>query len=396
MNILTIPFRNLRRRPSKALLLFLVFTLGVMSIVALYQVSRVVGVSLEKKLIAYGANVIVSPATEKLSVSYGGFHMGDMLFDIQNLPEEETVAAIRGIHMNDRISVVAPKLVTMAKVQDVAVALVGVQWQQERALKSYWATSGSFPEIAGDSLEQAVSNEILLGSRVAAMLNLNNGDSVNILGSDFKVSGVLYETGTDDDTVLFMELGALQALLETPNATSFIEVAALCAGCPIEEIVDELRVALPDTEIKALQHVVDQRMASVHFVQNLALSISLVILITATAMVGLSMMSAVNERKKDIGILRSLGYGKSQIFTIFCLEAGLIGAMAGAVGYLGGFAASFKVLQLLAIAEGGTPVFSVSHLLLAITAFAMITVIAAIYPAAKGASVEPSTALVAL
>ena len=396
MNILTIPFRNLRRRPSKALLLFLVFTLGVMSIVALYQVSRVVGVSLEKKLIAYGANVIVSPATEKLSVSYGGFHMGDMLFDIQNLPEEETVAAIRGIHMNDRISVVAPKLVTMAKVQDVAVALVGVQWQQERALKSYWATSGSFPEIAGDSLERAVSNEILLGSRVAAMLNLNNGDSVNILGSDFRVSGVLYETGTDDDTVLFMELGALQALLETPNATSFIEVAALCAGCPIEEIVDELRVALPDTEIKALQHVVDQRMASVHFVQNLALSISLVILITATAMVGLSMMSAVNERKKDIGILRSLGYGKSQIFTIFCLEAGLIGAMAGAVGYLGGFAASFKVLQLLAIAEGGTPVFSVSHLLLAITAFAMITVIAAIYPAAKGASVEPSTALVAL
>lgn len=226
MNILTIPFRNLRRRPSKALLLFLVFTLGVMSIVALYQVSRVVGVSLEKKLIAYGANVIVSPATEKLSVSYGGFHMGDMLFDIQNLPEKETVAAIRGIHMNDRISVVAPKLVTMAKVQDVAVALVGVQWQQERALKSYWATSGSFPEIAGDSLEQAVSNEILLGSRVAAMLNLNNGDSVNILGSDFRVSGVLYETGTDDDTVLFMELEALQALLGTPNATSFIEVAA--------------------------------------------------------------------------------------------------------------------------------------------------------------------------
>lgn len=396
MNILTIPFRNIRRRPSKSLLLLLVFTLGVMSIVALYQVSRVVGVSLEKKLLAYGANVIVSPATETLSVSYGGFHMGDMLFDIQNLPEKETVDAIRGIKMSDRISVVAPKLVTMAKIDEVAVALVGVQWQQERALKSYWATGGSFPAAKKDSQEPALSNEILLGSRVAAMLGLTAGESVAILGQNFSVSGVLYETGTDDDTVLFMELEALQSLLGTPGATSFIEVAALCSGCPIEEIVDELRAALPGTEIKALQHVVNQRMASVHFVQNLALTISLVILVTAAAMVGLSMMAAVNERKKDIGILRSLGYGKPQIFTIFCLEAGLIGAIAGAVGYLGGFGASFKVLQLLAIAEGGTPVFSAAHLLLAIIAFALITTIAAIYPAAKGASVEPSAALVAL
>lgn len=396
MNILTIPLRNVRRRPSKTLLLLLVFTLGVMSIVALYQVSRVVGVSLEKKLIAYGANVIVSPATEKLSVSYGGFHMGDMLFDIQNLPEEETVAAIRGIHMADRISVVAPKLVSMTKVEGVAVALVGVEWRPERALKSYWATSGTFPEVAAGPPGQAVSSEVLLGSRVASMLGLSIGDPVSIMGRDFTVSGVLYETGTDDDTVLFMELGALQALLGTPNATSFIEVAALCSGCPIEEIVEELRAALPGTEIKALQHVVDQRMASVHFVQNLALSISLVILVTAAAMVGLSMMSAVNERKKDIGILRSLGYGKSQIFIIFCLEAGLIGAIAGAFGYLGGYAASFKVLRLLAIAEGGTPIFSTGHLLLAITAFALLTIIAAVYPAAKGASVEPSTALVAL
>lgn len=396
MNILTIPFRNIRRRPSKSLLLLLIFTFGVMSIVALYQVSRVVGVSLEKKLIAYGANIIVSPTTEKLSVSYGGFHMGEMLFDIQNLPEKETVAAIRGINLKDRISVVAPKLVTMAKIDDIAVALVGVKWRQERALKSYWAASGSFPEAHSDLSMQDVSNEVLLGSKVAAMLGLKAGDTVAIMERNFSVTGVLYETGTDDDTVLFMELEALQALIGKPNATSFVEVAALCSGCPIEEIVSEIRSALPDADIKALQHVIDQRMASVHFVQNLAFSISLVILITAAAMVGLSMMAAVTERKKDIGILRSLGYGKSQIFLIFCLEAGLIGAIAGAVGYLGGFAASFKVLQLLAIAEGGTPIFSVGHLLLTISAFGLITVIAAIYPAAKGASVEPSTALVAL
>lgn len=387
MNILTIPLRNIRRKPSKTLLLLLVFSLGVMSIVALYQVSQVVGHSLEKKLTAYGANIIISPVTEKLSVSYGGFHMGDMLFDIHEMPEDETVAAIRSIALKDRISAVAPKLVTMTKVQETAVALVGVRWQDERGIKSYWAAAGGFPQQP---------DQVLIGSKAAAKLALKADDKVSILGQEFTVAGALYETGSDDDTVIFMDLGALQQLQGKPGATSFVEVAALCAGCPIEDIVAQLQEKLPDVEVMALQHVVNQRMASIHFVQQLAFSISVVILVTAAAMVGLSMLSAVNERRKDIGILRSLGYGRQQIFLIFCLEAGLLGALSGAVGYLSGFGASFKVLELLAMAEGGSPVFSAAHFALAALLFSLVTILAAVYPAWKGARVEPSTALVAL
>ena len=44
-----------------------------MSIVALYQVSLVIGTSMEMKLSTYGANILVSPSNETLSVSYGGF-----------------------------------------------------------------------------------------------------------------------------------------------------------------------------------------------------------------------------------------------------------------------------------------------------------------------------------
>jgi putative ABC transport system permease protein len=387
MNILTIPLRNMRRRPSKTMLLLLVFSLGVMSIVALYQVSLVVGHSLEKKLTAFGANMIISPATEKLSVSYGGFHMGDMLVDVENLPEKETVQAIRSIELKDRISAIAPKLVTMTKVNDIAVALVGVHWRDERGIKSYWAPRGEFP---------SASDQVLVGSQAAAKLGLAVDDRVSMIGQDFTVSGILHETGGDDDTVIFMNLHTLQALVGRDNATSFIEVAALCTGCPIEDIVAQIRGQLPNAEVKALQNVVNQRMASVRFVQKLAFSISLVILVTATSMVGLSMLSAVNERKKDIGILRSLGYGKPQIFIIFCMEAGFIGVLSGLAGYLGGFGASFKALEFLSLSDGVSPVFSVPHLLLACVAFGLITVVAALYPAWKGAGVDPSTALVAL
>ena len=91
MNIVTIPISNIRKKPTKTVLLVMVFALGVMSIIALHQVSLVVGESLEKKLNAYGANIIVSPHTETLSVSYGGFHMGDMLYDVDDLREKATI-----------------------------------------------------------------------------------------------------------------------------------------------------------------------------------------------------------------------------------------------------------------------------------------------------------------
>ncbi len=76
------------------------------------------------------------------------------------------------------------------------------------------------------------------------------GDLVSIYGKEFSVSGILFETGSDDDSVILMELGMLQTLLNRPDATSFIEVAALCAGCPIEDIVAQISTKLPNTEVK--------------------------------------------------------------------------------------------------------------------------------------------------
>ena len=387
MNILTIPMRNMRRKPAKTLLLLFVFSMGVMSIVTLFEVSRVVGESLEKKLTTFGANIVISPKTEMLSLSYGGFHMGDMLFDVQNLPEEETVDTIKSIALTDRISAVAPKLVALASINASAAAVVGIDWEQEQRIKSYWATTGTF---------SGQESEVLVGSQAAKKLGLNIGDQVSLFDHQFTVAAILYETGSEDDGVIFMALPRLQQLLGRSDGTSFIEVSALCSGCPIEDIVGQIQAALPGAKVSALRHVVVQRMASVHFVQELALAVSLIILITAVCMVGLSMLSAVNERKKDIGILRSLGYGKRQVFTIFCIEAGLVGGLAGLIGYFAGFGASFHVLEYLNLAAGIVPAFSPVHLLVSIFVFTMITVLAASYPALKGARIEPSRVLVAL
>ncbi|MCJ2166167.1 MULTISPECIES: FtsX-like permease family protein [unclassified Pseudodesulfovibrio] len=387
MNILTIPLRNTRRKWVKTLLLLLVFSLGVTSIVSLNYVSSVVGESLEKKLTAFGANILIMPKNEKLTVSYGGFAMGDMAFGVHDMSESAVVEKAKTIELKDRIAVVAPKLVAMATVGDMAVGVVGVRWEKEKILKGYWAVNGAFP---------TEKDGVVVGSKAAASLGLQAGSVFDLNDVSVRASGILMPTGSDDDSVVFMGMDLAQQHFGVRDRVNFVEVAALCAGCPIEDIVAQLRSSLPETDIQALQSIVKQRMYSVNFVKQLILTVSLVILFIACCMVGVTMLASVNERIKEIGLMRSLGFSRGSIFSIFCFEAMLIGLGSGVIGYVGGYWLSLKVLSMLDMAEGAVVSFNLGHLALTGLFIVTVSVLSAFFPAWKAASVEPSEALISL
>ncbi|OLN25291.1 protein of unknown function DUF214 [Desulfovibrio sp. DV] len=388
MNILTIPLRNLRRKLPRTLLMVAVFSIGVASVTALVELSKAVGESLEAKLAAYGANILVSPKTETLSVGYGGLTLGDVSVDIKYLKEDETLAAITGIHHKDRLSAVAPKFVVLTRVADVPVGVVGVDFTQERLIKSHWyATAGSLP---GDP------SALLAGSEAASRLGLAPGSTIVVEGKDFTVAGVLGVTGSEDDRLLFADLHALQGAAGKENRVHFVEVAALCSGCPIEEITAQIAAGLPGTDIKAMQQVVKSRMMTVDFVKHLALAVSGVILLTACVMIGLSVFSSVNERKNEIGLLRALGFSQAAVFFLMNLEALVLGAVSAVIGYLAGFAASGRLMALLDLGEQAAPAFDPIQFGLMFVGVAALSSLASLPPALAAARIEPSQALVML
>lgn len=388
MNILTIPLRNLRRKLARSLLTALVFAVGVASVTALVELSKAVGESLESKLAAYGANILVSPKTETLSVGYGGMALGDVSVDIKYFKEDETLAAIAGIHHKDRLSAVAPKFVLLARVADTPVGVIGVDFEQERQIKSHW-----FTEAGTLSLD---SFGLLAGSEAAARLHLAPGSTVTLEGRDFTVAGVLGPTGSEDDKLLFADLHALQAAAGKINRIHFVEVAALCAGCPIEEITAQIASSLPGADVKAMQQVVKSRMMTVDFVKHLAFAVSGVILLTACVMIGLSIFSSVNERKNEIGLLRALGFSKGSVFLLMHLEALLLGATAAVIGQAAGFAASGRLMALLDLGDQAAPAFDPLQFALVFLGVAALTSLASLPPALAASRIEPSQALVML
>jgi putative ABC transport system permease protein len=113
-------------------------------------------------------------------------------------------------------------------------------------------------------------------------------------------------------------------------------------------------------------------------------------------MVGLSMLSAVNERKKEIGVLRSLGYSRGRVFAIFSSEALFLGLLSGVLGYLAGHAAGLQVLQALDVAAEGARPLNGLHLAAAGAGMALVAVCSAAFPAWKASRVQPAETLIAL
>lgn len=237
---------------------------------------------------------------------------------------------------------------------------------------------------------------LLAGATVAERLKLSPGQAIWLNGAQYLVEGVLQPTGSDDDSVLFAHLPEAQKLFHAPDAASFIEVAALCSGCPIEDIVSELGAALPGQDIRALRQVVAQRMYSISFAQNMALVVTVVILFSACVMVVMSMLVSVNERRKEIGLLRAVGFSRRAVFFIFAAEALVIGFLAGVAGYAAGYAAGSKVLVAMQIEAAAYPAFSFAALFGYGLMASALAVLAAAFPAYKAARANPAEALTSL
>ncbi|MEJ2748483.1 MAG: ABC transporter permease [Anaerolineae bacterium] len=124
-------------------------------------------------------------------------------------------------------------------------------------------------------------------------------------------------------------------------------------------------------------------------------------LLVAALGVANTMMMAIYERTREIGVLKALGASRREIRSMFTVEAGLIGLIGGFFGLILG-ALLGRLVDWIAhrylLSEGVTGIgqLSVVPLWLALGALAfaaLIGIVAGLYPASRAAKLDPVTAL---
>lgn len=386
MKLHNISLNNLMRRKARMVFLTIGLTVGIATVVSLITLTRSMSGDIERKMDEFGANILITPRSNGLSMSYGGISLGGVTFDQAEIHEDE-LKAIHTIENHRNLAAVAPKVLGGVAIDGHDLLLVGVDFDNELKMKQWWQIFGKLPEK---------QNELLLGSDAAATLLAEPGDELSMRGETWLVSGVLEQTGSQDDAMVFAELHKTQKLLGKEGKITMVEVAALCHGCPIGDMVTQIAEKMPGAKVTAIQQVVAGRLQALDQFKRFSYSIATVVLFIGALIVFVTMMASVNERTVEIGVFRAIGFRKTDIMRVILLEAALVSLLAGLLGYGLGMVTAALSLPYMAESKNAILVFSwwVGGGALILALFTGLT--ASLYPALKASRMDPTEALRAL
>lgn len=421
MRISTLALANLRRRKLKAAFLAVGIALGVGTVVALTglggSIQREIGTQMDR----YGANIVIVPKGDSLALDYGGVQVSTVAIDARELHDRDVDAA-KAIAYGNRLSAVAPKLLGAADIEGRQVMLAGVRFKEERVMKPWWRVEGRMPEN-GD--------ELLLGAEAAAALGVTDApavpagdhdhasmdmsgdmpgmtmpkpveapqedrpllrDALTVAGEKMTVAGVLAPTGGTEDRMVFASLDTVQRLLKQPGRLSVIEVSALCKDCPIDDIVGQLAVQLPDAKVSAVQQAVRAREQTVGQLGKFSAVVAIVVLVIVGLLTFTTMTGAVAERTKEIGVLRAIGFRRSHVALGLGIEVAVVSVLGGLLGWAAGTAAAWGALPWFAQAEVAL-VPQPGLILPTLAGALLIGLLASWYPIRRAARLDPVEAV---
>ena len=385
MRLRTIAFSNLRRRKARAAFLVAGILIGVATVVALLSLTESMTGQAKATMQTYGANIVVAADSKDVGLSYGGINIGGVSVGDKALSQAD-LERIASIPARSTISVVAPELVGAVTAKGQRVLLMGAHPADEFKLKSWWSVDTGRPPTNG--------HELVAGAAAAKALHLQMGDYVTIGGRRFTVTGLLRETGAQDDQLLIADLGAVQRVLGKPGQLTLIEVAAKYGATPVDEVVRQLAVALPQAKVTAMQEVVKSRLHAVDQFKGFSYAIVGVVVAIEALVVFITMMGSVNERTHEIGVFRAIGFRRVHITRLILLEAVVASLLAGVLGYVAGMAVTYAVLPAVAkeAQVAWMPLLAVAAIALAVVTGGL----ASLYPALHAGKMDPTEALRAL
>ncbi len=388
MKLLDISLNNLMRKKGRTFFLVSGLAIGIGAAVAMTAIGDAMNREVMHTLDEFGANILVLPASEGLPLSYGGITVSAVTTGGRELTMAD-VERIRTIKNKDNISTIAPKLLVQTDVKDTPVLVAGVDFRAERRLKKWWrVAAGMNPQDSG---------EVMVGKDAAERLQLKPGSTFAAgRAGQLRVAGVLDNTGSQDDGLIFADISWVQRQFNKANSVSLIELSALCTGCPIEDMVKQVNAVLPGARAVAVKETVELKMQAMHYFHKFSLGISALLLIVAGMIIFFAMTASVKERVQEIGLFRAIGFRTGHIIQVLLTEAFIVSLLAGIVGYAVGMIAPRFVAPYLMSAYNLTFVFDPFMAAASLGASVLVGVAASVYPAVRAGRLDPVEALKSL
>ena len=355
---------NLAHRPVRSVISIVAIALEVTLILLIVGLCLGLLNDSRQRQAGIGADVVVMPPGSSFIVGLTG---SPMSIKVGNL-----------LAKTPHVITVAPVVQSVSTQGNIEV-IAGIDPE------SYQRLSGPFRYLQGGPMQSA--SDCLIDEIFARSHHVKAGDSIEILNNKFRVAGVI-EPGKGARK--FLEIGVMQDLIGAQGKATLFYLK-LDNPANADQVVDDIKQAgLDRYVVTSMAYYLSMMTTSnfpglskfIDFVIGIAVIIGFIVIFQA-------MYTAVMERTREIGILKSLGASKLYIVNVILRETVLLAIAGIFVGVVFSLAVRLGIDRkstLRVIVTGGW--------ILKSTAIAIVgAILGALYPAYKAAQKDPIDAL---
>jgi putative ABC transport system permease protein len=395
-DIFTLSFTNLRYRKIRSWLTLIGIFIGIMAVVALVSLGQGMEDAINDQFAALG--------TDKITIQGAGSTYGPPGTGAVGKLTDHDVRIIEEV---SGVSLVIPRYLKP----------MVVEFNDEKKL-----FYGASVPIGGEDIIQEVlgidiiegrmirgneGNNILVGAGIKySDRELLVGQKVNINEEQFRIVGKLEKTGNPiiDNQILIGE-NIMVDVLQLPNEFSLIAIQ-IEEGKDIMEMSSIIerrlrtdrgqKIGEEDFIISTPQEALDSLNSILNSVKILIVGIAAISLLVGAIGITNTMYTAVLERRREIGIMKSIGATNNDVQSIFLFESGLLGLVGGIIGVVLGVLIA-KSVEIGAEIAFGKSIIQASFdpwLIAGVLLFAfLVGTISGTLPAKKAAKLKPVDAL---
>jgi ABC-type antimicrobial peptide transport system permease subunit len=358
-------FRNLWRRKARSLLTMFGIGIGVAAVIALGAMAEGIAEGYAAFAGGSGADLLVTKTDA-----------GDLTLSTVDEVVGERIAQLADV------SNVSGVIFNIVQLEKIPYFIVGGYDPEEVAIQH-------FKIIEGQPLSR--EKEIILGRQAADNLKKSVGDTIRLYETPFRIVGI-YETGQSfEDGGSVVSLSDAQVIFKKPRQVTFFEVQVR-DPTQLDAVKTRIEQLFDDLSVSEASDVADEQV-TVQSMKAMAWGIGLIaVLIGGLGMMN-TMVMAVFEQTREIGVLRAVGWRKDRVLRLIMSQSLLLSALGGLLGIGIGLGLVWLINHTPAISSYAPGVVKAPLLIQGMIVALVLGTVGGLYPAWRAASLSPIEAL---
>lgn len=390
MNIISIAYKNLKRKKIRSVLTIGGVGIAVAVLVSLMGFDRGYQESLTGNIDKMGYQLLITakgcPYEAATMMLKGGGGLRYMEKDIYD--------KIRG---DTRIDKVTPQLVSTVYDPDRLDGQGGFVMYMG-IIKSYLELKPWVKFKSGQWFTSETAEEVIMGYEAAEVEQRLVGDKIFVsnVNKVLTVIGIFERSGTQDDGIVFLPLKTAQQIFSLPDKLTGVGIKLKNIqeiGSFEEDLYNE-----PGIQIISMAQVRGTILNLISSAKVMTNSVAVIAIFIAVIGVVNTILMSVFERTREIGVMKAIGASAMDIFRLVWMETILVCSLGGILGSILALSGSSLVEHIIKMVlpyapSGQLVLIKPGLLFVAFIGAIILGIIAGIYPAWRAASMRPVEAI---